>query len=54
MILQKGRLVGSSGHVRLRYAMRRHMGGRNDRAGHDYTDIDEARAAAERLAEERG
>jgi SnoaL-like domain len=54
VILQHGRLVGSSGHVQLRNAMvdvwvdgviARTITG---------PDIDEARAAAERLAEERG
>jgi ketosteroid isomerase-like protein len=53
VIRQQGRLVGSSGHVQLRHAMvnvwvdgviARTMTGPN---------IDEARAAAERLAEER-
>jgi len=52
--LQQGRPVGSSGRVQMRFAsvaiwvdgavVRQTM----------YTDIDEARAAAERLAEERG
>jgi ketosteroid isomerase-like protein len=54
VIRQQGRLVGSSGHVQLRNAMvnvwvdgviARTITG---------PDIDEARAAAERLAEERG
>ena len=54
VIRQQGRLVGSSGHVQLRHAavdvwvdgvIARAITG---------PDIDEARAAAERLAEERG
>jgi ketosteroid isomerase-like protein len=54
VILQRGRVVGSSGFVQLRYASvavwRDGLIVRNT----TYTDIDEARAAAERLAEERG
>ena len=54
VILQKGRVAGSSGSVQLRYgAVTEWVDGlivRNT----TYTDIDEARAAAERLAEERG
>jgi ketosteroid isomerase-like protein len=53
VILQKGRIVGSSGSVQLRYAsVAEWLDGlivRNT----TYTDIDEARAAAERLAESR-
>jgi ketosteroid isomerase-like protein len=53
VILQKGRVVGSGGSVQLRYgAVAEWMDGlivRNT----TYTDIDEARAAAERLAESR-
>ena len=54
VLIAKGRPVGSSGEVRRRWAavaiwtngvIEREM---------NYTDIDEARAAAERLAEERG
>jgi ketosteroid isomerase-like protein len=52
VILQTARVVGSSGSVQLRYAaVARWIDGlivRNT----TYTDIDEARAAAERLAEE--
>jgi ketosteroid isomerase-like protein len=54
VILQKAHVVGSSGSVQLRYAaVAEWIDGlivRNT----TYTDIDEARATAERLAEERG
>ena len=54
VILQKGRLVGSSRSVQLRYAaVAEWIDGlivRNT----TYSNIDEARAAAERLAESRG
>ena len=54
VILQKAHVVGSSGSVQLRYAsVAEWIDGlivRNT----TYTDIDEARAAAERLAQERG
>jgi ketosteroid isomerase-like protein len=54
VILQKACVVGSSGLVQLRYAaVAEWMDGlivRNT----TYTDIDEARAAAERLVQERG
>jgi ketosteroid isomerase-like protein len=54
VILQQGRVVGSSGSVQLRYgAVAEWIDGlivRNT----TYTDIDEARAAAERLADSRG
>jgi ketosteroid isomerase-like protein len=54
VMVQEGRPVGSTGHVRFRFAWVQtwadgllvHVTG--------YQDIDEARAAAERLAEERG
>jgi ketosteroid isomerase-like protein len=53
VVIQKGRPVGSSGEVRLRYAA---VGvwedGKIVRMT-NYSDIDEARAAAERLARER-
>jgi ketosteroid isomerase-like protein len=53
VILQKGRVVGSSASARLRYAAVAEW--RDALIVHNttYTDIDEARAAAERLAEER-
>jgi ketosteroid isomerase-like protein len=54
VLIQKGRPVGSSGEVQLRYAA---VGvwedGKIVRMT-NYTDIDEARAAAERLAQGRG
>jgi ketosteroid isomerase-like protein len=51
---QRGRLVGSSGEIELRYAsVTEWEDGKIVRIT-NYTDIDEARAAAERLAEERG
>jgi ketosteroid isomerase-like protein len=54
VVNQSGRLVGSSGHIQLRYAsVTEWTGGLIGRVTH-YTDIDEARAAAERLAESRG
>ena len=53
VILQKGRLVGSSGEVRLTYASTGvWVNGVMTRVT-NYGDIDEARAAAERLAKER-
>jgi ketosteroid isomerase-like protein len=54
VIIQKGRPVGSSGDVQLRYAA---VGVWDDSKivrMTNYNDIDQARAAAERLAEERG
>jgi ketosteroid isomerase-like protein len=54
VILQRGRPVGGSGFVALRYAsVATWRNGLIERVT-VYTDIDEARAAAERLAEERG
>jgi ketosteroid isomerase-like protein len=54
VIAQRGRVVGSSASVELRYAgvaeWRDGLIVRNT----TYTDIDEARAAAERLAAQRG
>ncbi len=54
ILVQKGRPVGSSGEVQLRYAP---VGVWEDGKivrTMNYNDIDEAHAAAERLAEERG
>jgi ketosteroid isomerase-like protein len=54
VIDQKGRPLGSSGEVRMRYAdVSTHVDGLKVRVV-NYLDIDEARAAAERLAKERG
>jgi len=51
--IQKGRPLGSTGYVQLRYAgVSVFANGKVERFT-TYTDIDEARAAAERLAEER-
>ena len=52
VVLQRGRPIGSSGDVRLRYAaVASWAHGRIVRIT-NYGDIDEARAAAERLAED--
>jgi ketosteroid isomerase-like protein len=54
VLIQKARLVGTSGDVRHRSALVAvWVEGLIERVT-NYTDIDEARAAAERLAEERG
>jgi ketosteroid isomerase-like protein len=54
VLRQGGRPEGSGGFVELRYALvATWAGGLVERAT-SYADIDEARAAAERLAEERG
>jgi ketosteroid isomerase-like protein len=54
LLVQKGRPVGSSGEVELRYAaVGKWEDGMIVRTT-VYADVDEARAAAERLAEERG
>ena len=54
VVLQKGRVVGGSGSVQLRYASVAEWIDDLMVRNTTYTDIDEARAAAERLAEERG
>jgi ketosteroid isomerase-like protein len=54
VIALNGRPVGSSGYVQLRYAaVTIWTDGLGERTT-NYLDIDEARAAAERLADERG
>jgi hypothetical protein len=54
VILQTGRPVGSSGEVRVRYgSVTQSAEGLIVRVT-NYPDIDNARAAAGRLAEERG
>jgi ketosteroid isomerase-like protein len=53
VILQKGRLVGSGGSVQLRYGSVIEWVDDLIVRNTTYTDIDEARVAAERLAEER-
>ena len=52
--VQKGRPVGSTGHLEVRYALVFVFAGGIAERTQGYTDIDEARADAERLAEERG
>ena len=54
VLIQKGRPVGSSGEVELRYATVSVWEDGKIARITNYTDIDQARAAAERLAEERG
>jgi ketosteroid isomerase-like protein len=54
VILQRGRVVGSSGSVQLRYASVAVWQDGLIVRNTTYTDIDDARAAAERLARERG
>ena len=54
VILQKGRIAGSSGSVQLRYAAVMEWAGGLIVRNTTYTDIDEARAAAKSLAKERG
>ena len=54
VLVQKGRPVGSSGEVELRYASVSEWEDGKIARITNYTDMDEARAAAERLAEERG
>jgi ketosteroid isomerase-like protein len=54
VVLQKGRVAGSSGDIRLRYASVAVWAGALIVLITSYSDVKEARAAAERLAEERG
>ena len=54
VLIQKGRPVGSSGEVELRYAAVSVWEDGLIVRITNYTDIDAARTAAERLAEERG
>ena len=54
VLVQKGRPVGSSGEVELRYASVSEWEDGKIARITNYTDMDEARAAAERLVEERG
>ncbi|MEA2208673.1 MAG: SnoaL-like domain [Solirubrobacteraceae bacterium] len=53
VVLQRGRPVGSDGHVELRYAQISVWVERVAVRTTNYTDIDKARGAAERLAEKR-
>jgi ketosteroid isomerase-like protein len=52
VIVQQGRLVGSTAHVQVRYAAVTTWADGLIERNTNYTDIDEARAAAERLAQE--
>jgi hypothetical protein len=54
VIVQAGRVLGSSGSVQLRYASVMEWSGGLIVRNTTYTDIDQGRAAADRLAEERG
>jgi ketosteroid isomerase-like protein len=54
VLIQKGRPVGSSGEVELRFGTVNVWEDGKIARITNYTDIDEARAAAERLAQERG
>jgi len=54
VLVQKGRPVGSSSEVQLRYGTVSVWEDGKIARITNYTDIDEARAAAERLAQERG
>jgi ketosteroid isomerase-like protein len=54
VLLQKGRPVGSSGEVQRRYASTGEWANGLMTRTTNYRDVDEARAAAERLARERG
>ena len=54
VLIMKGRPVGSSGEVQLRYAAVGVLEEGKIVRMTNYNDIDEARAAAERLAQERG
>lgn len=54
VVVQRARLTGSTAEVRMRYAsVNAQEGGVFERIT-NYTNIEEARAAAERLAQERG
>ncbi len=54
VILQQGRLAGSSSRIEMRFASVALFAGDVVVRNTLYTDIDEARVAAEHLAEERG
>jgi ketosteroid isomerase-like protein len=54
VIVQTGRVGGSSGSVQLRYGSVMEWSSGRIVRNTTYTDTDEARAAAERLAQERG
>jgi ketosteroid isomerase-like protein len=54
ILIQKGRPISSKGHVRYRIAQVNTLVGGMITRSTGHNDIHEARAAAERLAEERG
>ncbi len=54
VVLQRARLTGSTAELRMRYASVNSQAGRVFERITNYTDIDEARSAAERLAQARG
>jgi ketosteroid isomerase-like protein len=54
VVIQRGRPRGTAGWVQFRYGVVATWVDGLQRRATVYTDIDEARAAAERLAEERG
>jgi ketosteroid isomerase-like protein len=54
VIVQQGRVVGSTAHVRMRFGAVTTWADGLIKRNTSYTDVDEARAAAERLAEEPG
>src|SRR6476646_6049143 len=54
VIAQQGRFVGSTARVQMRFGAVTTWADGLIKHSTNYTDIDEARAAAERLAEERG
>jgi ketosteroid isomerase-like protein len=54
VFVQKGRPVGSTGHLEVRYALVVVFAGGIIERTQGYTDIDQARAAADRVAVERG
>ena len=54
VFVQRGRPIGSSGEVTVRYGAVGVWDGAFQSRATNYADVDEARAAAERLAQERG
>ena len=54
VVLQRARLTDSTAELRMRYASVNSQAGRVFERITNYTDIDEARSAAERLAQARG
>jgi ketosteroid isomerase-like protein len=54
VVLQRARLTNSTAEFRMRYASVNSRAARVFERITNYTDVDEARSAAERLAQERG